>query len=90
MSTREKNLLLYFLELSKTDNGCTEKYNEVTRKVAQLADKLGIKSGTEQMKYFMELEDEIVDLFDMTKSTYFDFGTTAREVVEEYNLEDVA
>ena len=87
MSTREKNLLIYFLGLSRTDNGCTKKYDEVIRKVTQLAHKLGIKSGTKQMKYFMELEDEIVDLFDMTKNAYFDFGKNANEVIEEYDLD---
>lgn len=90
MSTREKNLLLFFLELSKTDNGCTAKVEEVTKKLTNLAYKLGIKDGTPQNRDFMALENEIIELFQMTKETYFNFGTTAKEVVEEYNLEDVA
>lgn len=90
MSTREKNLLLMFLELSKSDNGCTKKWEEVTKKLAKLADKLGVQEGTPQNRDFMELENDINQLFQMTKETYFNFGETAKEIIEEYNLEDVA
>lgn len=90
MSTREKNLLLIFLELSKTDNGCTEKWEEVTKKLTKLAYKLGIQGGTPQNRDFMELENDITELFLMTRDMYFNFGATAKEVVEEYKLENVA
>ncbi|MCF2626258.1 hypothetical protein I6E17_08845 [Fusobacterium perfoetens] len=90
MSTREKNLLLLFLEVSKTDNGCTKKWEEVTKKLTKLAYKLGIQDGTPQNRDFIELENDITQLFQMTKDIYFNFGTTAKEIVEEYSLEDVA
>lgn len=90
MSTREKNLLMYFLGVSKADNGCTRQYEKVLTELTKLAYKLGVKDGTPQNREFMALENEIVELFQMTKDTYFNFGESAKEVVEEYNLEDVA
>lgn len=90
MSTREKNLLMYFLGVSKSDNGCTKQYEKVLTELTKLAYRLGIKDGTPQNREFMALENEIVELFQMTKDTYFNFGENAKEVVEEYNLEDVA
>ena len=35
----------------------------------------------------MALENEIIDLFEMTKNMYFDFGLNANEVIEEYDLD---
>lgn len=87
MSTKEKNLLMYFLEVSKTDNGCTKKWEDVVRRLSRLADKLGVKIGTPENREFIELESDIVDLFKMTRDTYFDFGATANEVIETYDLE---
>ena len=86
MSTKEKNLLMYFLEASKTDNGCTKKWEDV-RRLSRLADKLGVKLGTPENREFIELESDIVDLFKMTRDTYFDFGATANEVIETYDLD---
>ena len=90
MSTREKNLLLMFLELSKNDKGCTEKWEKVTKKLAKVAEGLGIQDGTEENTVFIELESEITELFQMTKDVYFSFGINAKEVVEDYTLEDAA
>lgn len=90
MTARDKNLLLMFLTESGADNGCAEKWEKTIRNLTQLAYKLGIKDGGEQMRYFMELEDELSELFQMTKETYFNFGVTAKEVTEDYNLEKAA
>lgn len=87
MSTREKNLLLYFLGVSKADNGCTKQYEKVLTELTKLSYKLGIKDGTPENKEFMALENEIISLFDMTKNIYFDFGANANEVLEEYDLD---
>ena len=87
MSTREKNLLMYFLGVSKADNGCTKQWEKVLRELTNLAYKLGIKDGTPENRDFMALEDEIIKLFQMTKETYFDFGENANEVIEEYDLD---
>ena len=43
MSTREKNLLMCFLGVSKSDNGCTKQYEKVLTELTNLAYKLGIK-----------------------------------------------
>lgn len=87
MTTREKNLLIFFLELTSTDDGCTKKWDEVTHKLSKLAYKLGIKDGTPENRDFMELEKDITDLFQMTKERYFNFGEKANEVIEEYDLD---
>ena len=87
MSTREKNLLMYFLGVSKADNGCTKQWEKVLRELTNRAYKLGIKDGTPENRDFMALEDEIIKLFQMTKETYFDFGENANEVIEEYDLD---
>lgn len=87
MSIREKNLLMYFLGVSKADNGCTKQYEKVLTELTKLAYKLGIKDGTPQNREFMALENEIIELFQMTKDTYFDFGENANEVLEEYDLD---
>lgn len=34
----------------------------------------------------MEIENEILTLFDMTSNHYFDFGVVAGEIVENDNL----
>ncbi len=87
MSTREKNLLMYFLGVSKADNGCTKQYEKVLTELTKLAYKLGVKDGTPQNREFMALENEIVELFQMTKDTYFNFGENANDVIEEYDLD---
>ena len=87
MSTREKNLLMYFLAVSKSDNGCTKQYEKVLTELTKLAYKLGIKDGTPENREFMALENEIIELFQMTKETYFNFGGNANEVIEEYDLD---
>ena len=87
MSTREKNLLLFFLGVSKADNGCTKQYEKVLIELTNLAYKLGIKDGTPQNREFMALENEIIELFQMTKDVYFSFGENAKEVIEEYDLD---
>lgn len=87
MSTREKNLLMYFLGVSKADNGCTKQWEKVLTELTKLAYKLGIKDGTPENRDFMALEEEIIKLFQMTKETYFDFGENANEVIEEYDLD---
>ena len=87
MSTREKKLLMYFLGVSKADNGCTKQWEKVLTELTNLAYKLGIKDGTPENRDFMALEDEIIKLFQMTKETYFDFGENANEVIEEYDLD---
>ena len=35
----------------------------------------------------MALENEIIELFQMTKETYFNFGENANDVIEEYDLD---
>lgn len=87
MTIREKNLLCFFLGVSKADNGCTKQYEKVLGNLSKLADKLGIKNGTPENKDFKELESEIIDLFEMTKDVYFSFGVNANEVIEEYDLD---
>ena len=82
MTIREKNLLCFFLGVSKADNGCTKQYEKVLGNLSKLADKLGIKNGTPENKDFKELE-----LFEMTKDVYFSFGVNANEVIEEYDLD---
>ena len=46
MTNREKNLLCFFLGVSKTDNGCTKQYEKVLENLTKLAYKLGVKDGT--------------------------------------------
>lgn len=87
MTNREKNLLCFFLGVSKTDNGCTKQYEKVLENLTKLAYKLGVKDGTAENREFMALENEIIDLFEMTKNMYFDFGLNANEVIEEYDLD---
>lgn len=87
MSTREKNLILMFLSLNKNDKGCAEKFGSIISKLSDLACKLGIQDGTPENKDFMEIEEDIFDLFDMTKDAYFTFGANANEVVETCDLD---
>ena len=87
MTNREKNLLLMFLEVNKIDNGCVNKMEEVTKKLSKLAYKLGIEDGTPQNKDFIELENDITDLFQVTKDIYFIFGTKANDIIENYDLD---
>lgn len=87
MSTREKNLILMFLSLNKNDRGCVEKFESIISKLSKLSDELGIKSKTPQSKAFADLEQDIFDLFDMTKDTYFTFGANANEVIETCDLD---
>lgn len=87
MSTKEKNLLMYFLGVSKADNGCTKQYERVLKNITALAYKLGIKDGTPQNRDFMALEEEVIKLFQMTKDVYFTFGENAKEVIEDYDLD---
>ncbi len=87
MSTREKNLLMYFLRESRTDKGCTAKYEKILSIIAELMCELEIKADSEENRKFLELEDNVTKLFQETKDTYFDFGANANEVIENCDLD---
>ena len=87
MSTREKNLLMYFLRESRTDKGCTAKYEKVLSIIAELMNDLEAKADSSSNKKILELESEITELFQVTKDTYFDFGANANEVIENRDLD---
>lgn len=86
MTIEQKNLLLFFLGQSKNDKGCTNQKLIVLSKLRELGNQFGVKEGTPENRVFMELENEITKLFDMTSNHYFDFGLVANEVVENDNL----
>lgn len=86
MTTEQKNLLLFFLGQSKNDKGCTNQKLILLSKLRELGNQFGIKQGTVENRVFMELENEILTLFDMTSNHYFDFGLVANDVVENDNL----
>ena len=87
MSTREKNLLMYFLRESRTDKGCTAKYEKILSIITELMNDLEVKADSSSNKKFLELESEITELFQETKDTYFDFGANANEVIENCDLD---
>lgn len=86
MTTEQKNLLLFFLGQSKNDKGCTNQKLKVLSKLRELGEQFGVKQGTPENRVFMEIENEILTLFDMTSNHYFDFGVVAGEIVENDNL----
>lgn len=86
MTIEQKNLLLFFLGQSKNDKGCTNQKLTVLSKLRELGNQFEVKQGTSENRVFMELENEILKLFDMTSNHYFDFGLVANEVVENDNL----
>ncbi|WP_047380442.1 hypothetical protein [Cetobacterium sp. ZWU0022] len=86
MTIEQKNLLLFFLGQSKNDKGCTNQKLIALSKLRELGNQFGVKEGTPENRVFMELENEIIKLFDMTSNHYFDFGLVANEVVENDNL----
>ncbi|MGL5123098.1 MAG: hypothetical protein ACRC6K_02890 [Fusobacteriaceae bacterium] len=87
MTIEQKNLLLFFLEQSENDKGCAKQKTKVLSLLNNLQEKLEIKHGTNEKKIFVNLEDEILNLFSMTSRNYFDFGMFANDIVENDNLE---
>lgn len=87
MTTEQKNLLLFFLGQSKNDKGCTNQKFVLLSKLTKLRNDLGIAEGTAENRIFMELEKEVLTLFEMTSNHYFDFGLVANDVVENDNLD---
>lgn len=86
MTIEQKNLLLFFLGQSKNDKGCTNQKLTLLSKLRELGNQFGVKEGTPENRVFMELENEILKLFDMTSNHYFDFGVVANDVVENDSL----
>lgn len=88
MKKKKKNLLMYFMELTSSDNGCTKQRDKVMKLIAKVQNDLGIQEGTKGVRPFMELENEVVKLFQMTRENYFKYGMVANDIDENYNLED--
>lgn len=86
MTIEQKNLLLFFLEKSKNDKGCTIQKMKVLSLLSKLKIELGVKEGTKDNKIFVNLENEVLTLFEMTSKNYFEFGLVANDVVENYQL----
>lgn len=87
MTTEQKNLIIFFLSKTKLDNECTKDWEEICNLIAEIARKYGVKDGQEENRIFMKLENKINDLFDKTKRSYFDFGASGNEIIEEYKLD---
>lgn len=86
MTTEQKNLLLFFLEQSENDRGCIAQKMKLLSMLTNLKKLLGVEDGTPDNRIFMNLENEVVTLFDMTSRIYFEFGLEANDVVENYDL----
>lgn len=88
MKASQKNLLMYFMELTSSDNGCTKQRDKVMKLIAKVQNDLGIQEGTNGVRPFMELENEVAKLFQMTRESYFNYGMVANDIDENYILED--
>lgn len=86
MTIEQKNLLLFFLEESKNDRGCTNQKMKLLSLLSKLKAELGVKEGTKDNMIFMKLENEVLTLFEMTSRNYFELGLIANDVVENCQL----
>lgn len=86
MTTEQKNLLMFFLELNQIDKGCTAQKYQTFKILSKLKKITEEKIGKDEKKNFIELEDAIIKLFEITKRTYFDFGMSANDIDENYIL----
>lgn len=87
MTIEQKNLLLFFLEQSKNDKGCTNQKFKLLSLLSKLRADLKIQEGTVDNRIFMQLENEVLTLFEVVSRYYFDFGLVANDIVENNNLD---
>lgn len=83
MTNREKNLVRNFLSLTGLDKETTVKEDEAIRKLGELIDLL----PKDYQKDGVRLQSDLLEIFDLIKWVYMDYGAKLSQVVEEYDLD---
>lgn len=83
MTNREKNLVRNFLSLTGLDKETTVKEDKAIIKLGELIDLL----PKEHKKEGIRLQSDLLEIFDLIKWVYMDYGEKLSQVVEEYDLD---
>lgn len=83
MTNREKNLVRNFLSLTGLDKETTVKEDKAIIKLGELIDLL----PKEYKKEGIRLQSDLLEIFDLIKWVYMDYGEKLSQVVEEYDLD---
>lgn len=83
MTTREKNLILYFLEATKLDKKNFMLEEKIIKTLSKLIDLL----PKEHRKEGIRLESDLLEHLMNIKFDYLGYGANAQTILEESNLE---
>lgn len=82
MTTEQKNLLLGFLEISGVNKEVRDFEMNVRNQVSKIIDLL----PSENSKKGLQLESDLLNLIDLLKWSYFDYGVSAEETLDSWKL----
>lgn len=83
MTVKEKNIIRNFLFLTGLDTEETKRIDSIISKIEKVAEAL----PKEKRKECTDLEGEIMNLLDVVKWNYMDYGARLYEIMEEYELD---
>lgn len=83
MTLEQKNFLLGFLAISGVNKEVQQNETDVKKLVSEIIDLL----PKEERKKGLNLENNLIRLLELVKWSYFDYGVSANETLEDWNLE---
>ena len=82
MTLEQKNFLLGFLSISGVNKEVKDFEMDVRKQVSQIIDLL----PSEEVSKGIKLESDLLELLELVKWSYFDYGASANETLEDWNL----
>ena len=83
MTLEQKNFLLGFLRISGINKEISDFEEKLREDISDIIDLL----PKEERKKGLALENNFLDFIQLLKWTYFDYGASAKETLEDWNLE---
>ena len=83
MTLEQKNFLLGFLSISGVNREVKDFEMDVRKQVSEIINLL----PSEDIKKGIKLESDLLKLLELVKWSYFDYGASANETLEDWNLE---
>lgn len=82
MTLEQKNFLLGFLAISGVNKSVQDFEMNVRKQVSEIIDLL----PKEKISKGIKLENDLLELLELIKWSYFDYGVSANETDEEWDL----
>ena len=85
MEKERKNLLLTFIGLATEKGILKDDISEHKKKIFSLMDEIE-ENYVGDKRIFVQLEEAIIDVIELTQHKYFDYGKIGNTIDEEYQL----